>query len=430
MTSFSLRQVKLRPGEEHREALEIELPAFEFGGQRYIPVPEKVPAAVRDQPREHRDGLHARVRRPPARARATAASATPCSTCRMHAPRVPGRAPPDEPGDDQLATPYLENGNLDLSAWARDAVALALPDKILCRPDCAGLCPRVRQEPERRAARARAERRRLALGGARGAARADLASRARRRVTLSRSRKRRSWVTTTSVPVVGLERRLELLDRLEVEVVRRLVEDEAVHAAGREQRERGPRALARRERRRGPDDVVGAERELREQRARVDRRQPGSGDEAVEQRARAVEGRAGLVELAEDDRRPDPARAARERQPAEQRVDQRRLAGAVRPDDREPLAEAELEVERAEAERPALDDRAGELGDQAAAAVGARRATAAAATATTASRPPRAARGGAWPASPSSAAPACPRRLAMRARRRAPGSRRSTSSVE
>ena len=45
MTSFSLRQVKLRPGEEHREALEIELPAFEFGGQRYIPVPEQVTAA-------------------------------------------------------------------------------------------------------------------------------------------------------------------------------------------------------------------------------------------------------------------------------------------------------------------------------------------------------------------------------------------------
>jgi uncharacterized protein len=30
---------------------------------------------------------------------------------------------------------------LDLSAWARDAIALALPDKILCRADCAGLCP-------------------------------------------------------------------------------------------------------------------------------------------------------------------------------------------------------------------------------------------------------------------------------------------------
>jgi uncharacterized protein len=30
---------------------------------------------------------------------------------------------------------------VDLSAWARDAIALALPDKILCRTDCAGLCP-------------------------------------------------------------------------------------------------------------------------------------------------------------------------------------------------------------------------------------------------------------------------------------------------
>src|SRR2546426_826373 len=60
MTSFSLRQVKLRPGEQYRDELEVELPAFAFGGQRYVPAP--------------------------------------------------------------------------------DEVALALPDKILCRPECAGLC--------------------------------------------------------------------------------------------------------------------------------------------------------------------------------------------------------------------------------------------------------------------------------------------------
>jgi uncharacterized protein len=30
---------------------------------------------------------------------------------------------------------------LELSAWARDAIALALPDQILHAPDCAGLCP-------------------------------------------------------------------------------------------------------------------------------------------------------------------------------------------------------------------------------------------------------------------------------------------------
>jgi uncharacterized protein len=44
-------------------------------------------------------------------------------------------------GSDELRTPYLQDGNLDLGAWSHDAVALALPDKILCRADCAGLCP-------------------------------------------------------------------------------------------------------------------------------------------------------------------------------------------------------------------------------------------------------------------------------------------------
>jgi len=44
-------------------------------------------------------------------------------------------------GSDELRTPYLRDDNLDLAAWARDALALALPNKILCRADCAGLCP-------------------------------------------------------------------------------------------------------------------------------------------------------------------------------------------------------------------------------------------------------------------------------------------------
>ena len=44
-------------------------------------------------------------------------------------------------GSDELRTPYLHDDNLDLTAWSRDAVALALPDKILCRDECAGLCP-------------------------------------------------------------------------------------------------------------------------------------------------------------------------------------------------------------------------------------------------------------------------------------------------
>ena len=34
--------------------------------------------------------------------------------------------------------------------WVRDALALALPGRLQCRPDCAGLCPGMRREPERR----------------------------------------------------------------------------------------------------------------------------------------------------------------------------------------------------------------------------------------------------------------------------------------
>ena len=46
-----------------------------------------------------------------------------------------------KPQSDDERTEYLEDDRLDLSAWARDAIALALPDQILCRSDCAGLCP-------------------------------------------------------------------------------------------------------------------------------------------------------------------------------------------------------------------------------------------------------------------------------------------------
>ena len=40
-----------------------------------------------------------------------------------------------------LSNASVGHDNLDLAAWSRDAIALALPDKILCRADCAGLCP-------------------------------------------------------------------------------------------------------------------------------------------------------------------------------------------------------------------------------------------------------------------------------------------------
>ena len=48
----------------------------------------------------------------------------------------------DQPGGgEELESPYLDEQQLDVRAWARDALALALPTQIVCRDDCAGLCP-------------------------------------------------------------------------------------------------------------------------------------------------------------------------------------------------------------------------------------------------------------------------------------------------
>jgi uncharacterized protein len=137
MKSFNLRQVKLRPGEEYRDAVDLELEPFELGGERYLPVPETVPAEL---------GI----------TRATTGTVFELAfTTRLHGPcyrcledavlEVPIAAreyhATNPEGSDELRNPYLEADNLDLGAWARDAVALALPDKILCRAECAGLCP-------------------------------------------------------------------------------------------------------------------------------------------------------------------------------------------------------------------------------------------------------------------------------------------------
>ncbi|HEV3054330.1 MAG TPA: DUF177 domain-containing protein, partial [Solirubrobacteraceae bacterium] len=47
-----------------------------------------------------------------------------------------------QPGaGEELESPYVDGGVLELGAWARDALALALPAQMLCRPDCPGLCP-------------------------------------------------------------------------------------------------------------------------------------------------------------------------------------------------------------------------------------------------------------------------------------------------
>lgn len=42
--------------------------------------------------------------------------------------------------DDELRSPYVEDGIADVGRWANDAVVLELPAQPVCREDCAGLC--------------------------------------------------------------------------------------------------------------------------------------------------------------------------------------------------------------------------------------------------------------------------------------------------
>jgi uncharacterized protein len=136
MTSFSLRRARLRPGEEHREALDVELQPFDFGGQHYLPVPAEVPAELvvtrATTGTVFQLAFEARLHGPCYRCLEDAVLDVSIRVREYQA---------SAPDDEELTTPYIHEDMLDVSAWARDAVALALPDKILCRPDCAGLCP-------------------------------------------------------------------------------------------------------------------------------------------------------------------------------------------------------------------------------------------------------------------------------------------------
>ena len=136
MTTLNLRTIKLRSGEQYRDEREIELEPLELGGQSYLPVPEKVPTEVTitraSTGTVFELSYRVRLHGPCYRCLEDAVLELPISAREYQA---------TTPESDEMRTPYLDDDKLDLSAWARDALALALPDKILCRPDCAGLCP-------------------------------------------------------------------------------------------------------------------------------------------------------------------------------------------------------------------------------------------------------------------------------------------------
>ncbi|MDQ3742615.1 MAG: DUF177 domain-containing protein [Actinomycetota bacterium] len=134
---FDLGRLSLSPGEGRKLDLAVRVDDFSFGGQEYGVDPREVPVRL-DVSRMTGSGYSLRLR-------FEAGVTGPCMRClgaSQPAFEVDAREVDQPGGGDELDSPYL-NGEeeLDLHAWARDALALALPAQIVCRDDCAGLCP-------------------------------------------------------------------------------------------------------------------------------------------------------------------------------------------------------------------------------------------------------------------------------------------------
>jgi uncharacterized protein len=134
--SFDLATLGLASGEGRRLTLAVAPGSFDFGGTSYAVQPEQVEATI-DVSRTTHGGYALRLR--------FAAGLTgPCMRCLEPAePKIAIDAREvDQPGGgEELRSPYFKGEELDVAAWARDAYALALPAQVVCREDCAGLCP-------------------------------------------------------------------------------------------------------------------------------------------------------------------------------------------------------------------------------------------------------------------------------------------------
>ncbi len=141
---FDLGALRLSSGEGRRLELGVPIEPLQLGGEPYRAEPAEpvergataVPVAL-DVSRMMGGGyaLHLRF---------SAKLSGPCMRCLK--PAEPTIAVDvrevDRPGEgEELESPYVHDEVLDVAAWARDAFALAAPVKVLCREDCAGLCP-------------------------------------------------------------------------------------------------------------------------------------------------------------------------------------------------------------------------------------------------------------------------------------------------
>jgi uncharacterized protein len=133
---MDLGALHLRPGEGRRIELAVDVDDVSFGGQRYALDPRTVDVVL-DISRMSGEGYALRLR-------TSSVLRGPCMRCLDDASlpvEVDAREVDQPGGGDELSSPYVTDEVLDVAAWTRDAIVLALPQQVLCREDCAGLCP-------------------------------------------------------------------------------------------------------------------------------------------------------------------------------------------------------------------------------------------------------------------------------------------------
>jgi uncharacterized protein len=147
--TVDLERLALSHGQARAIDLEVPLEPIALGGQDYRPadVDARVPRAMRGATRSVPARLDvSRTSTGHAlRLRFSTELTGPCVRCLEEAAteiRIDSREI-DQPStqDEELNSPYVSEGELDVEHWANDALVLAVPTQPLCRPDCAGLCP-------------------------------------------------------------------------------------------------------------------------------------------------------------------------------------------------------------------------------------------------------------------------------------------------
>jgi uncharacterized protein len=140
--TLDLRTLDLGPGEAQSLTLEIPVAPVTLGGQRYDASPVSPTATL--EVSQSASGWHLRLQ--------IAATFTgPCWRCLEPAVldlaadvrdfQAFGRGSSTDEYDEDLDCEYLDGDQLDIGAMTRDALIDLFPATILCRDECAGLCP-------------------------------------------------------------------------------------------------------------------------------------------------------------------------------------------------------------------------------------------------------------------------------------------------